>query len=312
MAIHYLERHEIDTEKWDSCLASNPVTDSFFARSWYLDVACEQWGALVLDDYVSLMPLPWRKKHGIHYVYPPFFLPRLGVFGKDSAANELKTWLDAIPEKFRWIDIVLHEQHQQIDNTYKCILHSTYALDCSLPYEEIQKNYHKNHKRNCQKASEEDLMIVNNFFYEEAINLFRENQAKLFKVGYQQADYVCLTKILKRLSEQQQLEQWGVTDANGRLCATAFFPFLNGKYYFLFSGRNSDSTRSRAMFFLIDKFIQQHAGKYCMLDFNGSDNVQVAKFYAGFGAVEKSFCQLQISRLHPWLKKMFLLYRKLR
>ncbi|MDY0015404.1 MAG: hypothetical protein RBS13_04270 [Bacteroidales bacterium] len=312
MAIHYLERHEIDIEKWDACLASHPATDSLFARSWYLDVACEQWSALILDDYVTLMPLPWRKKYGIAYVYPPFFLPRLGIFGNDISSDDFQKWMFAISKKFKWIDIVLQEQHYPINTPNTCFHHASYVLDCNRSYEELRKGYHQNHKRNCQKASERDLKSANNFSTEEAITLFRENQEKLFKVGYKDSDYARLIRIIDTLSQYGHIEKHGVCDAEGKLCAAAFFPFLNGKYYFLFSGRNAESNCNSAMFFLIDTFIKEHAGQAITLDFNGSDNEKLAQFYAGFGAKEMQFPQIQISRLHFCLKKLFALYRKLR
>lgn len=312
MAIHYLDRHEIDTEKWDACLASHPATDSLFARSWYLDVACEQWSALILDDYVSLMPLPRRKKYGIAYVYPPFFLPRTGIFGNDIASDDFQKWMDAIPQKYKWIDIILQEQHLPIHIPNSYFLHASYVLDCSSPYEELRKGYHQNHKRNCQKAREKELQSVNNFSTEEAITLFRENQEKLFKVGYKDSDYARLIRIIDTLSRYGHIERLGICDAEGKLCAAAFFPFLKGKYYFLFSGRNAESNRNSAMFFLIDTFIKEHAGKAIVLDFNGSDNEKLAKFYAGFGAKEIQFPHIQISRLHPCFKKLFSLYCKLR
>jgi hypothetical protein len=312
MALTYLERHEIDSAKWDACLASNPLSEMLFAYSGYLDIACNQWSALVLDDYVSVMPLPWRKKFGIYYIYPPYFLSGLGIFGKEIKHDEFQKWIAAIPLKFQWIDLLLHESFPNQIQNFSGIRHKTFTLDCSLSYQELKQAYHKNHKRNCQKASEEDLKIVNNFSFLEAINLFRENQAKMFKAGYKSVDYERLMFLLHYLQKNRQLESFGVLDANGSLCAAVFFPYLHGKYYFLFSGRNSVSNQNRAMFLLLDTFIQQHAEKSCTLIFNGSDNLQIAKFYHGFGAKEQSFFQLQITRLNPFLKLGFSIYRKLR
>ncbi len=312
MAIHYLERHQIDSTKWDTCIASNPHTENLFAYSGYLDIACDAWSALVLDDYVSIMPLPWRQKLGIYYIYPPFFLPSLGIFGKEIENEYFTSWVNAIPQKFQWIDLLLHENLYEGLQNFTGIWHKTFTLDCSLPYMELKKAYHKNHKRNCQKASEEGLSIVNNFSFSETINLFKENQAKMFKAGYKTADYKRLMHLLEYLQKNRQLKSYGVLDGNGTLCAAVLFPNLNGKYYFLFSGRNAASNQNRAMFLLLDTFIQQHAEEFCTLIFNGSDNLHIAKFYAGFGAIEKSLYQMQIARLHPLFQWAFNLYRKVR
>ncbi len=309
MNIIYLKQSEIDKTKWDSAVKSNFITASPFALSWYLDASCDNWDALVLDDYVSVMPLPYRKKWHKYYIYPPYFLPRLGVFGKTISENEFQTWLNAIPNKFSFIDIVLHENMQLDKEKWTSTTHNTYIVDCRLSYEEIRKKYSQNHKRNCLKASNENLKIVNDFAYEKAIAFFRNYQAKHYKSNYQEKDYVRLIRILNLLNEKQQLKTYGVVDANNKLCAAAFFPFINEKYYFLFSGRKNDDNKS--MFFLIDSFIQQHAAQKCLLDFNGSNRASLAKFYAGFGANAITFKQISLSRLNIISKCLFYLYRKI-
>ncbi|MFA7401801.1 MAG: hypothetical protein BWY27_00504 [Bacteroidetes bacterium ADurb.Bin234] len=309
MAIKYIDRKEIDTEKWDACIASHPETASLFAETSYLDACCEQWSALVQDDYQAVMPLPWKKKAYIYYVYPPFFLPRLGLYGKEIPAGELPEWINAIPSYFKWIDKVLNISIPE--NPYLYRKHKTYRLDLSLPYEEIQQGYHQNHKRNCRKANENGLKMVNNFPCEEVINLFRNKNAKTYKAGYTAKDYRQLPHLLQVLQEKQQLEMWGVLDSKDTLCAGAFFPFDEGKYYFLFSGRNTESNTNKAMFFLIDQFIRHHAGQNKILDFNGSNHPDIAKFYAGFGAEAMNYDEIHVSRFRPLEKLGFNLYTKL-
>ncbi|MDD2688130.1 MAG: hypothetical protein PHI54_06735 [Bacteroidales bacterium] len=310
MTIKFLDRKEIDTEKWDACVASYPESASLFAETRYLDLCCEQWSALVQDDYQAVMPLPWKKKAYIYYVYPPFFLPRLGLYGRELSAGELPEWINAIPSYFKWIDKVLNVSVPE--NPFLYLQHKTYLLDLSLPYEEIQQGYHQNHKRNCRKAYDNGLKMVNNFSGEEVINLFRNKSAKTYKAGYTENDYRQLPLLLQVLQEKQQLEMWGVLDSNNKLCAGAFFPFDKGKYYFLFSGRNAESNASKAMFFLIDQFIRHHATQNKILDFNGSNHPDIAKFYAGFGAQAMSYDEIHLSRFRPLEKLGFKFYTKLK
>lgn len=310
MAIKFIDRKEIDTGKWDACIASHPETASLFAETRYLDLCCEQWSALVQDDYQAVMPLPWKKKACIYYVYPPFFLPRLGLYGKELSAAELPEWINVIPSHFKWIDKVLNVSVPE--NPFLYLTHKTYCLDLSLPYEEIQQGYHQNHKRNCRKTNEYGLKTVNNFSYEELINLFRNKGAKTYKAGYSEKDYRQLPLLLQVLQEKQQLEMWGVLDSNNKLCAGAFFPFDEGKCYFLFSGRNAESNTNKAMFFLIDQFIRHHAGQNKILDFNGSNNPDIAKFYTGFGAQAMSYDEIHVSRFRTVEKLGFNVYTKLK
>jgi hypothetical protein len=56
------------------------------------------------------------------------------------------------------------------------------------------------------------------------------------------------------------------------------------------------------MFFLVDEFIRDHSGQDLVLDFEGSSNPKLARFYMGFGSKECVFLQLKINRM-PWFMK---------
>jgi hypothetical protein len=59
------------------------------------------------------------------------------------------------------------------------------------------------------------------------------------------------------------------------------------------------------MFFLIDKFIQEHAGEKIILDFEGSNLPGLARFYKGFGSDDFVYLQVRknnLPKLVRWLK----------
>ena len=82
--IRYLNRNEIETEKWDHCILQS-TNGLIYARSFYLDAMAENWSALVSGDYEAVMPLTWNMKYGFTYLYQPYFTKTLGVFGKESS-----------------------------------------------------------------------------------------------------------------------------------------------------------------------------------------------------------------------------------
>ena len=53
---------------------------------------------------------------------------------------------------------------------------------------------------------------------------------------------------------------------------------------------------------MIDHFIQEHAGKKLLLDFEGSDIKNLAWFYRSFGATEEKYPGIKLNRLQPILK----------
>ena len=62
--IQYLKHNEIDKKKWNDCI-DHSVNNLIYSYSWYLDIVCPNWNALLEDDYTSIMPLTAGKKYGI-------------------------------------------------------------------------------------------------------------------------------------------------------------------------------------------------------------------------------------------------------
>jgi hypothetical protein len=59
------------------------------------------------------------------------------------------------------------------------------------------------------------------------------------------------------------------------------------------------------MHLVVSHFLNAHAGKLDFLDFEGSNNPDLARFYAGFGADESLYLRIVINRLPTvfrWLK----------
>lgn len=296
MSILWIERTNIDSDKWNRCVLSCPQTDTVFAQLWYIDTCCDEWDALVEDDYRAVWPLCHRRKFGISYIFPPFFVAQIGILG--NPRSEISEWMDAIPKKFLKIEVLFNARNtlpQSLQQHAFC--HRTFLLELSPAYENLRARYHQNQLRNLKKAENSGLQIVRETTTEEVIGMFRQNRGKQKNVGFKTADYQRLTQLISLLDTHQTLENWGAVDAGGNLCAAAFFTRWNKRYTFLFSGRSTVSDSNRAMFFLMDRFIQAHAGENALLDFNGSNNEAVARFYRGFGAEESRFFQVNTSFL---------------
>src|SRR3954466_15915014 len=108
--ISYVLRKNIDQEKWNNCIkqAGNGL---IYAYSDYLDQMAGDWDGLVYGEYEAVMPLPWRKKYGIYYLYQPFLPAQLGLFGNTIGPHLLSGFLKAIPEKFRLWEFSLNHRN---------------------------------------------------------------------------------------------------------------------------------------------------------------------------------------------------------
>ncbi len=309
--IKYLKYEHIDKEKWDACIRES-FNGNLYAYSWFLDVVCEEWEALVEGDYERVFPINFRRKAGIHIIYQPFFTQQLGLFSRSGLSPEVvNAFLEAIPAKYRVVDLNLNIHNISSCGGFERRPQVNYELDLIGDYEEIRKNYSKNTRRNLVKAESAGLTMVKDIKPDGIIDLFRANRGKRIKV-LKDANYLKLKRLMYTAIYKGIGKVYGVYDEQNSLCAGAVFLQSNKKMIFLFSGLSSEGRDRRAMFFLIDNFIREHANKHLTLDFNGSNDEALARFYKGFGSNKIHYTRISRNSLPAILRIPFRIYRKLR
>ena len=103
-SIQFIKRDKIDEQKWNEAIAQS-VNSLPYAYSWYLDAVAENWAALVLDDYKTVMPLVWLRKLGIKCLYQPYYCQQLGVFSTQLNEKTIANFLDYAIKIFLYINI---------------------------------------------------------------------------------------------------------------------------------------------------------------------------------------------------------------
>jgi lipid II:glycine glycyltransferase (peptidoglycan interpeptide bridge formation enzyme) len=300
--IQYLTNGQIEKSKWDHCIdkAGNGL---IYAYSFYLDTMAENWDALVMNDYKTVMPLTWKKKYGIHYLYQPFLTAQLGVFGERVTEQQCGDFIQAIPSKFRYIDISLNSGHISGIPTGYRIHRLNHILDLSKPYEDLYKKYRENIQRNIKKAEQAGCKIEMGFDAEKVVDLAVQQMKSHSKESSDNVNR--FRKLYQLLDAEKKAITYGVSLQN-ELLASAIFFFSHNRAYYILVGNHPDGKTIGASHLLIDAFIKDHAGKDMLLDFEGSDIPGLAFFYSSFGAVEIVYPQLKINRLPfflRWLKK---------
>lgn len=296
--IKYLFHHEVDKPKWDRCIeeADNGL---IYGYSFYLDHMADHWDALVLNDYECVMPLTWRKKYGIYYLYQPFLCAQLGIFGKNIDAEISKTFLKSIPSKFKYWDIYLNYRNIIHLKDFNIFLRDNFVLNLASPYDELYKNYRENIQRNIKKCLQFDCIAQTNFPVEQVIELTR-HQAK----GHssQKHDFEQFKKLYYLLHERNQAITYGIFSTDRKLASSCVFFFSHNRAYYILVGNHPNGRTMGASHALIDTFIKNHAGKNLRLDFEGSDIRNLAHFYSGFGATDEKYAAIRLNDL-PWYLK---------
>lgn len=307
--IQYLQRAQIDTEKWDRCIREAP-NGLIYASSPYLDNSAPgEWGALVKGDYEAVMPLPARRKIGIAYLFQPALTPVLGVFGKIVTTGLVYQFLQHIPPYFKLWDINLNHCNR-IDNGYPVFQRNNYILPLCHDYEILHKGYSVNMRRNLRKAHQSTCEVRKMAGIEHIISLCKSTFPTFMKV--EAGFFDRMVNIYKHFSQQAAL--YGVYNEKGRLLASAAFLFFGNRAYYWLVGNDEEARRWNASALLLDSFIKDHAGSNWILDFEGSDVGSIAGFYQKFGAQLEPYYTIYLNRLPPllkWIKPVPALYRSL-
>ena len=301
MAIQYLTYQQINRQKWDDCI-TNAGNGLIYGYSVYLDTMAGNWDALVLNDYDAVMPLTWRKKYGIRYLYQPFFTASLGVFGNNISATILNDFLQAIPANFKYWDIYLNAGNYFELPLFKLYERANYILPMQNNYQQLFQEFRNNIKRNIVKAKNLQLLVEKNIPVDKVIELAKEQASSYSSLSNE--DYERFEKLYHHFHQNKQAITYGVYTPQKQLVASCVFFFSHKRAYYILAANHPNGKTLGASHALIAAFIEEHAGQNMLLDFEGSDISSLAFFYSSFGALTEKYVGLNNNKL-PRLLRLF-------
>jgi hypothetical protein len=294
--IKYIKHQDIDFEKWDTTILSSQIP-FVFAQSFYLNATCPNWDALIIGDYESVFPIPYKIKFGFTYLPQPPFTSQLGAYGIVNLEIE-QLFYNYILNHYKLIDLELNLTNK-LQSEY-ISSKNTYAIDFVSDCK-----FNQNTKRNIAKALEiglfveqvDDKKIVS--LSQKHLNPFLEADVHLKK-----STISLLDNLLFNAIENNTLYSFKVLDKRGVIKALAHF-ISNGKHTLYLKGTNFDKVdNSGSMHLLMKHAIDYFADKSLIFDFGGGSKQGLANFYMGFGGQVMTYSFLQVNKL-PWLIKFF-------
>lgn len=279
--IQYLERHQIDDIKYNNCIKS-AHNSRIYAYSWYLDCVADHWDALILNDYEVVMPLPWRCKYFIKYIYPPAWTQQLGIFSEMNISKELTLdFVRSIPKKFKKITIQFNSGNEATFlNTEKRV---NYMLYLNTPYKQIYSGFNKNRKRDIKKSLALNISVENDVKAQKFLNFYL-NQSKSYQLNQNQIDTL---KLLLH-SNNKAVHICGIRKNEKLIAALAWLKDEN-RITYLLPIATGDAKNVGLPTFIISELIKQYSNTNLVVDFEGSMISGVANFYESFGAVEEKY-----------------------
>lgn len=281
MKIRHLTHPSIDKIQWDHTI-NNASNGLLMAQSWCLDIVSPQWEALVSENYEYVFPIPVKRKYKVPYLVQPVFTQQLGLF---SALNITKEMVLQFVKKLSLYSYELHL------NEKNCLPHweqlPNYVLELNAEFGTLKAQFSKNTQRNIDKAIQFNLNIID-LSVQQFTSFYAES-----KNQYQSSNVTMLNEWLHQGALHRQIIPIGVVDSQNELIAALAYGFYKNRITLLVPVSNDIGKQKSAMFFMVYQLIKQHAHSSVLLDFEGSSNEGVARFYKGFGAQNRPYNKIK-------------------
>jgi hypothetical protein len=300
--VQYLLHHQIDKEKWDECI-NQSANRLIYAKSFYLDAMAANWDAVVLNDYEAVMPLTWKKKWGIAYLYQPAFIQQGGIFfTRQLSASLIKAFTVKAFSKFKFAEITFNYLNNlnglkdiQVSNR------NNYVLPLTKLYGEIYAGYPASITKNLKRAKSFGLEYLQDDNYSHILKLYEKLYAKRLPY-FSSNDFSNFTSVCKVMWQQNNLVIRKVINTKNELLAAVILLKDNNRLYNIISCVTKAGRDAEANYFLYDSIIQEFCNANYTLDFEGSDVKGIADFYSRFKAVNETYPFAKANNLNPIIK----------
>jgi hypothetical protein len=288
--IRFLRRQQINDERWNGVIDSSRH-ETIYPYTWYLDACADNWAGYVMNDYECVMPVAFRRKIGLKYTYQPIYCQQLGVFSAQRVDTEItRMFLHALRKNFRMGDYALNEGNILGDEQgFEVTDNTNYVLPLNAPYDAVRNNYTENCRRNVKRAQQSGIQFSDQVSIDEVISLKKLSD----RTRRGEEHYAYVRSLFSRLATIEKIRIFGARYGE-HLVAAAIFAFSSERAIFLLSASSERGKERRAMFLVVDRFIELYANRIGKLDFEGSNIVSIARFFRGFGAKPEIYQRLRI------------------
>jgi len=290
--IRFVHRNELDARSWDALIAASPA-ESIYPYSWYLDAAAEHWSALVSGEYQFVMPLIWKRKYGIRYLYQPTFCQQLGVYSREYVDPLLlNEFVKEVVKRFRFGVVNLNAKNKLGEGAaVRVDERSNYILSLERPYEELSGLYSTNAKRNLKRAQGQDDLDLD---LEVGLGELMDFKKRTDLQARSPAQYERYMQQFQAIQQHAGAHIHGIR-RKGELLAACFLARSQKRITYLLSISNEEGREARAMFRIIDQAIHQWSASNYTFDFEGSNIPSIARFFGGFGASPEIYQSLSFN-----------------
>lgn len=291
--IRYLRRHEINDAAWNCCI-DDAANGLIYAYTFYLDALCTNWDALVLNDYEAVMPLPWRKKFGIKYVYQPSFIQRLGIFGSRETSNHANGFFERAMQHFKFMHYNIHSTCLELKAHIS--ERTNYIIPLNGSYQDICNKYTAQGAKNIRKSMKRGCTLTSNISPGDIVSLYKQIYGSR-QQSVSDHDYNNFCSLLSLGIKNNFAETYSVVnEQNETVYSGAIFKDAQ-RIYYIMGAPTPKGRQLRATYFFIDQLLRKNENSNRFFDMEGSDLPDVAHFYQQFGPIKETYLEIKCNRL---------------
>ncbi len=302
--LRYIKQQDIDTTKWDDCIrrSSNGL---IYAESVYLNHMADHWDGIVEGDYEAVMPVTWRRKLGIRYIYQPSFFQQGGIFSLQPVSPATTAaFLQFAAEKIKFAECTLNYQCGiPAGNTFfEISQRNNYILPLLYSYRTIYKQYPVYIQQRLKRLRKFPLQYEKSDDYASAIKLYQGLYQERLP-SFSNKDYRQFEKLCTVYAGIDRLLVRNVTHtASGEILAVVLLLKDDHRLYNMASSILPEGKKLLANYFLYDQLIEEFAGSGLILDFEGSDIKGIAYFYSKFAKENQLYPFIRYNQLPAAVK----------
>jgi len=295
LKVEILKHGEINKSKWDRCI-THSLNGLIYSESVYLDHMSPEWYGIVADDYTAVMPLCWRKKWGISYLFQPVFCQQGGIFSPNEITPDyFRSFQQALESFASYIEINLnygnsmwYQGKATERNNFICDPTSL-SIDEPYPYSEyINERLKRLQKFRMQYREASDPVI----FIQDYKLLYNQ------KMRLRDADYHSFTNLALELKKRNRIAMREVWDEKGKAKLASALLFIDShRFYTIINNLYPEGRNLLANYFLFDQLIREASTQKRIMDFEGSDLEGVAYFYKKFSTSNQPYYSLKYNNL---------------
>ncbi|TAG10622.1 MAG: hypothetical protein EAZ35_01885 [Sphingobacteriia bacterium] len=293
--INLISASNINSAKWDKCIL-NASNGLIYSQYSYLNAIADHWDAIIINDYETIMPIPWRIKAGIKYAYTPAFIQQLGFVGELNNIP-IQLIIKQIQQRFKYGTLLFNNGNDFIEKIYPTHKKLNLIQPLNQTPKLIFSKFRSDHSQSILKAKESGMIYLSDLPIHKTFELYKKYHAKktphITNGNYEQFENYCSSDLAKK----NKCFTRTILNKEGALLATALFLSDHKRLYNILNTTTLEGRSMKANHYLFYLLMNEFSEQHLILDFEGSSLPGVAEFYGGFGAEQEYYYSYHYNKL---------------